>query len=99
MAPEKREKEEEAPTDRPARRKSRRFKIEVYEAWCKACGICVEFCPQDCLTRNEEGAPVISAPERCSGCGWCEIHCPDFAISIREETEREKNGEEVDDDV
>ena len=37
---------------------------------------------------DEEGAPVVSHPERCNGCGWCEIHCPDFAISIRERKPR-----------
>lgn len=81
---------QQAPEDsgtRPAGPKERRFKIDIFEAWCKACGICVAFCPQGCLARDEEGVATIVAAERCTGCGWCEIHCPDFAIAVREETD------------
>jgi len=70
-----------------AEREHRRFKIEIFEAWCKACGICVAFCPQGCLARDEAGVPVVAAAGKCTGCGWCEIHCPDFAIAVREEAE------------
>jgi 2-oxoglutarate ferredoxin oxidoreductase subunit delta len=59
------------------------YGIDVFRAWCKACGICVAFCPRECLVREEEGAPVVTDPDRCTGCGWCELHCPDFAISVR----------------
>ncbi len=62
--------------------------IEIYEAWCKACGICVAFCPRECLSLDEEGMTAATKPERCTGCGWCEIHCPDFAISIRERKDK-----------
>jgi len=92
MVPEDKESGGKAPDGAPDRARPRRFQIDIYRAWCKACGICVEFCPQRCLLRDEEGAPVIEAQERCTGCGWCEIHCPDFAISVREETEHERNG-------
>jgi len=80
---------EEEPAGRAGtepRQRTRRFRIEIFEAWCKACGICVAFCPQECLSTNEEGVPLITAADRCTGCGWCEIHCPDFAIAVREET-------------
>ena len=60
------------------------FEIDIYRAWCKACGICVAFCPRHCLSLDEEGNPIVTRPERCTGCGWCELHCPDFAISVRE---------------
>jgi 2-oxoglutarate ferredoxin oxidoreductase subunit delta len=60
------------------------YDIDIYRAWCKQCGLCAAFCPRECLALNEEGAPVVVKPERCTGCGWCELHCPDFAISVRE---------------
>ncbi|MGQ9689359.1 MAG: 4Fe-4S binding protein [Desulfobaccales bacterium] len=60
------------------------YDIDIYRAWCKKCGICVAFCPRECLAPDEEGAPQVVHPERCTGCGWCELHCPDFAISVRE---------------
>lgn len=75
----------------PAPRKE--YDIDIYRAWCKQCGLCAAFCPRECLALNEEGAPVVINPERCTGCGWCELHCPDFAISVREclaETSKEE---------
>jgi 2-oxoglutarate ferredoxin oxidoreductase subunit delta len=60
------------------------YDIDIYRAWCKQCGLCAAFCPRECLALDEEGAPMVVHPERCTGCGWCELHCPDFAISVRE---------------
>ncbi len=60
------------------------YDIDIYRAWCKQCGLCVAFCQRECLTRDEEGRPIVARPEACIGCGWCELHCPDFAISVRE---------------
>jgi 2-oxoglutarate ferredoxin oxidoreductase subunit delta len=71
------------------------YDIDIYRAWCKQCGLCVAFCPRECLALDEEGAPVVVKPERCTGCGWCELHCPDFAISVRERL-AEKPEEEAD---
>jgi 2-oxoglutarate ferredoxin oxidoreductase subunit delta len=59
------------------------YDIDIFRAWCKACGICAAFCPRECIGRDEEGAPFVIDAERCTGCGWCELHCPDFAISVR----------------
>jgi len=58
------------------------YEIDIFEAWCKSCGICAAFCPRNCISLTAEGSAVITRPERCTGCGWCEIHCPDFAISV-----------------
>lgn len=60
------------------------FEIDIFRGWCKACGICAAFCPRECIGQDENGAPVVSNADRCSGCGWCELHCPDFAISVRQ---------------
>jgi 2-oxoglutarate ferredoxin oxidoreductase subunit delta len=73
---------ESVPSPEPAPHKE--YDIDIYRAWCKKCGLCAAFCPRECLALDEEGAPVVVKPERCTGCGWCELHCPDFAISVRE---------------
>ncbi len=65
--------------------------IDIYRAWCKACGICVAFCPTETLARDEGGYPYVKYPEKCINCGWCEIRCPDFAITV----EGKKNGKKV----
>lgn len=62
---------------------AKQYKIDIFEAWCKSCGICVAFCPKGCLEQDEERSPLVTRQDLCSGCGWCEIHCPDFAISVR----------------
>ncbi len=59
--------------------------IEINEDWCKACGICIEFCPRDVFTEREDGKPLVSDGEACIWCGQCEIRCPDFAIVLRSE--------------
>jgi 2-oxoglutarate ferredoxin oxidoreductase subunit delta len=57
-------------------------KIDIYKAWCKACGICVAFCPTGVLAKDEAGYPYVKDVEKCINCGWCEIRCPDFAITV-----------------
>jgi 2-oxoglutarate ferredoxin oxidoreductase subunit delta len=79
-----------APQQKKTKRKKREFEIDIYRAWCKACGICVAFCPAQVFGRGEEGYPEVRDPEACNGCGWCEIHCPDFAITVHEKRGQRK---------
>lgn len=37
---------------------------------------CVEVCPSGALYREEEGAPVLTAPGKCIGCKSCVVVCP-----------------------
>jgi len=57
--------------------------VELELGLCKACGICIELCPEKVFDRDKQGYPVIARPEDCSQCLLCEIHCPDFAIEVR----------------
>ena len=57
-------------------------KVEIYRGWCKKCGICIAFCPQNALEADEASYPVLKDPEKCTACGWCEMRCPDFAIVV-----------------
>jgi len=79
-----------APDQQKSRRKKREVRIDIYQAWCKACGICVAFCPENVFTKGEDDYPQVAHPEACIECGWCEIHCPDFAITVREKKTRKK---------
>ena len=73
------------PADEAAPKKKKRdFEIYVYKAWCKACGICVEFCPKDVLGRDRLGRAVVVAPKDCIGCKQCVLRCPDFAVRVNE---------------
>lgn len=71
-----------------------RYRITIYDAWCKRCGICVEFCPKNVLTNDQLGTPTPTHPEKCIGCTQCVLHCPDFAITVSVE---EQNTENVED--
>lgn len=56
--------------------------VTVYPAWCKGCGLCVEFCPGNVLALNQEGKAEVVQEKECVNCGFCEYHCPDFAIAV-----------------
>jgi 2-oxoglutarate ferredoxin oxidoreductase subunit delta len=50
---------------------------------CKACGICIELCPEDVYDADKAGYPIISRMDDCTSCLLCELHCPDFAIEVQ----------------
>ena len=55
--------------------------IEIDEKRCKACYICIEFCPTKVL--EMEGMCVaVKNLEACIKCMQCELRCPDFAIKV-----------------
>jgi len=71
------------------------FVQQIFEDWCKACGICIAFCPAKVFEKSANDKPVIKNPDACTGCRFCEFHCPDFAISIQErypDRRKKKNG-------
>ena len=57
--------------------------VEIYQSWCKRCGICVAFCPAEVLAQDESGMVYVKDPDRCTSCQLCELRCPDFAIHVR----------------
>ena len=79
-----------APDQQPKPKRTAVRKIDIFKAWCKACGICIAFCPKGVLAIDEEGYPFVKDLDACTGCGWCEIRCPDFAITV--ESRRKRRG-------
>jgi len=59
--------------------------IEINDAWCKGCAICVEFCPKDVLQMTPLDKVEVKALEACTKCLRCEQLCPDFAIVVHGE--------------
>ena len=58
------------------------IELEIVEAWCKGCDICVKMCPERCLRLNAAQVAELTDPSACTGCGICEWLCPDFAIAV-----------------
>jgi 2-oxoglutarate ferredoxin oxidoreductase subunit delta len=61
---------------------------------CKACGICIDLCPENVFDATEMGEAVVARPGDCSLCLLCELHCPDFAIEVTRRT-RKKSADAV----
>jgi 2-oxoglutarate ferredoxin oxidoreductase subunit delta len=67
----------------PKPKKKRQARVEVKEAWCKGCRICVEFCPKQVYEMRGLKAAVRDA-SACNLCYQCEMLCPDFAVEVHE---------------
>ena len=50
---------------------------------CVGCGTCVEECPEDAITMDDEEIAVVDA-DKCTDCGTCVENCPSEAITIPE---------------
>jgi 2-oxoglutarate ferredoxin oxidoreductase subunit delta len=63
--------------------------VTVFHAWCKRCGICVNFCPKGVLAFDDNGQVYPKNPDNCIQCFMCELRCPDFAITVNKDREKE----------
>jgi len=62
------------------------FIPEVDPELCTGCESCVEICPMDALSMEDEKARVDL--RRCLGCGLCVSECPVEAVSLKPKAER-----------
>jgi 2-oxoglutarate ferredoxin oxidoreductase subunit delta len=58
--------------------------LTIFYHWCKACNICIAFCPQKVFEPDRDGKPNMVRPEDCTQCAFCWLHCPDLAIVSNE---------------
>ncbi len=71
-------------------KKSAKGHIEIDREQCKGCYLCIEFCPQENITKssklNQKGYYPAqfeqSEENRCTGCAQCATICPDVAIEV-----------------
>lgn len=54
---------------------------------CTGCGDCVDVCPKQIITLDQERLPVVSAMDRCGRCGLCADVCMRGAIELTRETQ------------
>ncbi len=63
-------------------------RLTIHEDRCKACGLCVEFCPKDCLALSDKFNPQgyhpveLVNPDECTGCAICAKMCPDVVFKV-----------------
>ena len=62
-------------------------KIKIDRELCKGCGLCVEFCPNNCISISSQSNtmgyfPAQSDNSLCTGCARCGLICPDAAIEV-----------------
>ena len=53
---------------------------EVNEDECTACGSCVDECPEEAITLEDDVAKIDK--KKCSECGVCVEECPVDAITL-----------------
>jgi NAD-dependent dihydropyrimidine dehydrogenase PreA subunit len=51
---------------------------------CSGCGSCVDECPSEAITLDEEKGIAVVDQEECVECGACEEACPNQAIKVEE---------------
>ncbi len=65
-------------------------RIEINQATCKGCSLCVVACPQDVIqmstdqpnARGYYPAQLVDPEGNCTGCALCAVACPDVCITV-----------------
>lgn len=56
--------------------------------FCTQCGLCIDVCPADALSRDPETQAVVVDREKCVGCENCVATCPYGVITVDPEKEK-----------
>jgi 2-oxoglutarate ferredoxin oxidoreductase subunit delta len=63
-------------------------RIEINQALCKGCEVCIAFCPKNLITLSDKLNAAGYLPSafqdsgECTGCAVCAIVCPEVAIEV-----------------
>jgi MinD superfamily P-loop ATPase containing an inserted ferredoxin domain len=49
---------------------------------CAKCGMCIDICPEDILSQEDDKTPKVVCPNECWHCAACVIDCPKEAIRL-----------------
>ncbi len=60
------------------------YKPIIDKEACVACGLCISYCPEEAITRDEDNKAKIDY-RFCKGCGVCANECPSKVIIMKEE--------------
>lgn len=76
------------------KKKKKKFRVIHNHELCKACGLCMAYCPVGGIEADILGKAQFIEDKRddCIGCKRCVWFCPDFANWV-EEVEDEDNGD------
>lgn len=62
--------------------------LRIERDHCKGCGLCIEFCPQHCLTLTDDLNSLGYHPAelhdvvKCTSCALCAQVCPETGIEV-----------------
>ncbi|MDD5679017.1 MAG: 4Fe-4S binding protein [Kiritimatiellae bacterium] len=54
--------------------------VQINQEKCTGCGLCVEACPVEAISMEDDKAKVDK--DKCADCGQCVEECPNEAISM-----------------
>ena len=59
--------------------------LQIDDAQCVGCAICVDVCPEAALAMGPDDLRPACLPDRCTACGECVHECPTAAITLGSE--------------
>ena len=73
---------------RPAEATTSNYFARVDHESCTSCAACIDSCPMEALSIQDEGAEVDR--DRCIGCGICTVECPTGALVLKKKEKEVK---------
>jgi len=82
-------------TEKKKQSKSPQDSFQIFDKWCKRCGICIELCSRNVFMADLDGYPRPAKPVECNLCGFCITRCPDFALRVVESKAKDPAGQTI----
>jgi formate hydrogenlyase subunit 6/NADH:ubiquinone oxidoreductase subunit I len=58
------------------------FVLQIDNAQCVGCAICVDVCPEAALAMGPDDLRPVKLADRCTACGECIRECPTAALTL-----------------